>query len=127
MKKLTLKRNTPHPHDDYPSYTFFYDQIPFFQQHAPKRYISNRFKRYKIGFEKIPKDAKILLTKQDRIPYDQKFLGGFVCNKLGFTYGIYLAAIDSLLTRPDECIFWELTKDEIERFTNYDTNQKGTR
>lgn len=122
--RLKLKRQKGHDYTPYPTYGYYFGDKHFLNYSAPKNVTKSLFKRYQTGLARIPKDAKILFTKEDRIPYDQKFLGGFVCEKLGFTYGIYIASQDRILTCPNECLYWELTPEEIKRFTDYENIQE---
>jgi hypothetical protein len=119
--KLKLKRQpqSQYHYTQYPVYKFYLDDIEILFYAAPKKVITNIYKRHKIGLSKIPNGAKILPTKESRAPYDMKILGGWVCDKLSFTYGIYLATQDRILTQPDECLYWALSDEEIEKFLSY--------
>ncbi len=125
--KLTLKKQPPVSYNPYPIYLYIIDGIECLRYQAPKKVIKNLFQRYKIGLGKIPKGAKLLITKEDRKLFDTMILGGWVCSKLSFTYGIYLASQDRILTAPQECLYWTLGQEEIEKFTNYTRVREATR
>ena len=119
--KLTLKRVEPqHDYKQYPLYHYSIDGKIILMYQAPKKAIVQEFKRYKLGLSKIPAGAKLLPTKEDRKAYNLKILGGWVCKKLAFTYGVYLASQDRILTEADECLYWALSQDEIKKFTDYE-------
>jgi hypothetical protein len=118
-KRITLKRLPNEHYTTYPIYEIRIDTIPIVKYCISKKNVHSLFKRYELGLKKLPKDAKLLLTKEQRAPYDKMLLGGWVCTRLSFTYGIYLSSQDRILTQPEECLYWELTDEEIYRFTNY--------
>jgi len=121
-RKLKLKRvYDPQSYSNYPQYSYYIDGICILIYNAPKRIIKQLFFKYRYGLKAVPKDATLLLTRKDREPYDGKFLGGWICEKKAFTYGIYTKVQDRILTAPYECLWWALGKDEIEKFLNYDT------
>ncbi len=116
LKKIQNQSN----YTQYPQYHFFINDKSILMYNAPKRIIKLTYLRYQIALNHVPKDATLLPTKQDREPYNGKILGGWICEKRGFTYGIYLASQDRILTAPNECIYWSLSSHEIDKFTNYD-------
>ena len=118
MLKLKKQRSVGH-NSPYPTYSYLLNDKAILSYSAPKRNIYILFKRYRLGLTQVPKGATILPTKADRKPYDKKFLGGWSCKSRSLTYGIYIYNKDEILTRPIEDIYWALSDEEIERFTNY--------
>lgn len=128
VHKLSLKRiHNQSNYTQYPQYHFFIDNKCILIYNAPKKVIKFTYLRYKFALKHVPKGATVLPTLQDREPYNGKILGGWICEKRGFTYGIYLSSKDEILTNPKECIYWSLSKDEIDKFTNYEEIEKATK
>jgi hypothetical protein len=114
--RLKVKRNKTHNiNTNLPQYIFSINDTNILIYNAPKRHIVNTFKRLKKGIDTIPSGAIIVLENKEK--YVGKLMGGWLCNKLSYTYGLYNG--DGFRCLHPEFI-WIPTQDEINKLTTYD-------